>query len=46
MDGLAALGQYPGHRTSGQPVDLQIGPLLAQLGGDRRIAQRVTKSDG
>ena len=37
--------QHPGDRMLGEPVDLQAGMQLAQLGGDRHIPLGVTEAD-
>ena len=45
MDALAGVGQHPGHRVLGQPVDLEVGVQLAQLLGDGDVAPGVAEAD-
>ena len=45
MDPLLPVGQHPGDRMLGQPVDLDIRPQPLQCLGDRHIAPGVAQAD-
>ena len=42
---LAASLEHPGDRVLGEPVDLQVGVVRAQLGGDGDVAPGVAEPD-
>jgi hypothetical protein len=42
---LAVVGQHPGDRVLGQPVHLDAGVQLPQLGRDRDVALGVPEAD-
>ncbi len=45
VDSLAAIFEDLGDRVLGEPVDLQVGVELPQLGGDGNVAQGMAESD-
>ncbi len=42
---LAGGREHPGDRVLREPVDLEVGVPLAQLGGDGEVAARVAEAD-